>query len=36
MVHYLISIDINKNDLLANLISKIQKIEGVEIETTIN
>lgn len=35
-VHYLISIDINKNDEIINLISQIRKIEGVEIESTIN
>lgn len=35
-VHYLISLDINKNDQIANLIARIQKIEGVEIESTTN
>ena len=35
-VHYLISLDINKNDQIANLISRIQGIEGVEIESTTN
>ena len=35
-VHYLISLDINKNDEIINLIARMQKIEGVEIESTIN
>ena len=35
-VHYLISLDINKNDQIANLIARIQRIEGVEIESTTN
>lgn len=35
-VHYLISLDINKNDQIANLIARMQRIEGVEIESTIN
>ncbi len=35
-VHYLISLDINKNDQIANLIARMQTIEGVEIESTIN
>lgn len=35
-VHYLISLDINKNDQILNLISEIKKIEGVEIESTAN
>ena len=35
-VHYLISIDINKNDEIANLIARMQRIEGGEIESTIN
>lgn len=35
-VHYLISADINKNDQILNLISTIEKIEGVEIESTTN
>ncbi len=35
-VHYLISLDINKNDEIANILPLIQKIEGVEIESTIN
>lgn len=35
-VHYLISIDINKNDEVANLIARLQRMEGVEIESTIN
>lgn len=35
-VHYLISLDINKNDQIANLIARIQRIEGAEIESTIN
>ena len=35
-VHYLISLDINKNDEIANLIVRLQRIEGVEIESTIN
>ncbi len=35
-VHYLISLDINKNDEIANLIARMQRIEGVEIESTIN
>ncbi|MGN0787940.1 MAG: ParB/Srx family N-terminal domain-containing protein [Candidatus Onthoplasma sp.] len=35
-VHYLISIDINKNDQIAHLIDRIKRIEGVEIESTTN
>lgn len=35
-VHYLISLDINKNDQMINIIEKIEKIEGVEIESTAN
>lgn len=35
-VHYLISLDINKNDEIANLIARIKRIQGVEIESTIN
>ncbi len=35
-VHYLISLDINKNDEIANLMARMQRIEGVEIESTIN
>lgn len=35
-VHYLISLDINQNDQIANLIARMQRIEGVEIESTIN
>lgn len=35
-VHYLISLDINKNDEIAYYLNKIQKIEGVEIESTTN
>lgn len=33
-VHYLISLDINDNDKIANLIDRIKRIEGVEIEST--
>ena len=35
-VHYLVSLDINQNDQIANLISRLRRIEGVEIESTIN
>lgn len=35
-VHYLISLDINKNNEIAYYLNKIQKIEGVEIESTAN
>lgn len=35
-VHYLISLDINKNDKIAHLIDRIKRIEGVEIESTTN
>ena len=35
-VHYLISLDINKNDQIAHLIDRIKRIEGVEIESTTN
>lgn len=35
-VHYLISLDINKNNQITNFIEKIKKIEGVEIESTAN
>ena len=35
-VHYLISLDINKNDEILKVIDKLRYIEGVEIESTIN
>ncbi len=35
-VHYLISLDINKNDQMLKIINDIKKIEGVEIESTSN
>lgn len=35
-VHYLISLDINYNDQFVDLLDKINKIPGVEIESTIN
>ena len=35
-VHYLISLDINKNDEIANIIARLNRMEGVEIESTIN
>lgn len=35
-VHYLISVDINKNDYILAFISKMKNIEGVEIESTAN
>ena len=35
-VHYLISLDINKNDEIANMIERMKRIEGVEIESTTN
>lgn len=35
-VHYLISLDVNKNDQIAHLIDRIKKIEGVEVESTTN
>lgn len=35
-VHYLISFDINMNDKIVNLIDRIKRIEGVEIESTTN
>ena len=35
-VHYLISLDINKNDEVLKVIDKLRNIEGVEIESTIN
>ncbi|MGN0748120.1 MAG: ParB/Srx family N-terminal domain-containing protein [Christensenellales bacterium] len=35
-VHYLISLDINKNDQIAHLIDRIKRIEGVELESTTN
>ena len=35
-VHYLISLDINKNNQIAHLIDRIKRIEGVEIESTTN
>lgn len=35
-VHYLISLDINANDKIANLIDTIKRIEGVEVESTTN
>lgn len=35
-VHYLISVDINKHNELVEQLRKIQQIEGIEIESTIN
>lgn len=35
-VHYLISMDINLNDKVAELICALKRIDGVEIESTIN
>ncbi len=35
-VHYLISLDINDNDKVANIIAMLRKIKGVEIESTTN
>jgi ParB family chromosome partitioning protein len=35
-VHYLISIDINNNDKIIELIEKIKDIGGVEVESTLN
>ena len=35
-VHYLISLDINKNDQIINDIARLKRIEGIEIESTIN
>ncbi len=35
-IHYLISLDINKNDQVINEIAKMKMIEGIEIESTIN
>lgn len=35
-VHYLISLDINKNDEVLKIIDNLRNIEGVEIESTVN
>ena len=35
-VHYLISLDINSNDKIINLIERRKRIEGVEVESTTN
>lgn len=35
-VHYLISIDVNMNDQIVTVINKLNEMEGVEIESTIN
>lgn len=35
-VHYLISLDINLNDKIINLIERMKRIEGVEVESTTN
>lgn len=35
-VHYLISLDINRNDEVIKLIKQIESIGGVEVESTLN
>lgn len=35
-VHYLISLDINQNDKVINLINRIKRMEGIEVESTTN
>ena len=35
-VHYLISIDINDNDKLLDILEQVRQIEGVEIESSLN
>lgn len=35
-VHYLISLDLNKNDEIIELIEEIKQKEGVEVESTLN
>lgn len=35
-VHYLITIDINNNDKIIDIIEKLKEIEGVEVESTLN
>ena len=35
-VHYLVTLDVNKNDEVIELIKKLEKIEGVEIDSTLN
>lgn len=35
-VHYLISLDINQNDKVINLINRLKRMEGVEVESTTN
>ena len=35
-VHYLISLDVNHNDKIVGLLEQIKRIEGVEIESTLN
>lgn len=35
-VHYLVSLDINLNDKVIDLIDEMKKIKGVEIESTLN
>ena len=35
-VHYLISLDLNDNDKIVDILERAKKIEGVEIESTLN
>ena len=35
-VHYLISLDVNLNDKVIELINALQRVEGVEVESSLN
>ena len=35
-VHYLISLDLNKNDEIIDIIEELKKKEGIEVESTLN
>ena len=35
-VHYLITLDINENDKVIDLIKRIENVEGVEVDSTLN
>lgn len=35
-VHYLISLDVNDNDRIIEMIAQLRKMEGIEVESTLN
>lgn len=35
-VHYLISLDINDNDKVVDVIAQLREMEGIEVESTLN